>query len=100
MNGGETIPITALLDASRRRPNSETDPRSALRAAEVIIGVDDRSDREFIVYGRNALEEKTRTSAADALRILKIRLDQNSAELQWLLTLVEAVKGHHDYQAG
>jgi hypothetical protein len=31
---------------------------------------------------------------------VKIELEQSSAELQWLLTLVEVNKGHHDYQSG
>jgi hypothetical protein len=100
MNGGEVIPIVALLDASRGKATSETDPRSALRAAEVIIGVDVVSGREFLVYGRSALEETTRKGADDELRIVKVELEQRSAELQLLLILVEAFKGHHDYQAG
>ena len=91
------IPINALFAADGHSPNPGSDPRPALHAAELIIGVDVMSRHQFLVYGRRALEKATRSGKARALRTLRIELDQSTNDLERLCALVQVVKGRCDY---
>jgi hypothetical protein len=92
----EIIPIQALLD---EEPGAkvETGYRRLLARAEVILGVDVQSQREFTVFGTPALEETVRVGKQQALRTVRIELDAESGDLEKLVALVRAVKGRYGY---
>jgi hypothetical protein len=94
---GDPVPIHALIDDSGVRPSLAADHRQALRAADLIIGEDVKSGRQFLVYGRAALAHDVGGGQTAWLRTLKIALDPETEELGRLLTLVQDLKGHHDY---
>jgi hypothetical protein len=70
--------------------------RAALAEADVIIAVDSATQREFTVYGRPSLESTTSLKKPTAMRTVRVRVDCASGELEKLLDLVRAVKGHDD----
>jgi hypothetical protein len=94
-----TVSIHALFAADSINPNPELDPRPALAAVEVILGVDVMTGREFLVYGRDALERIVRSRRPTPMRMLKVELDQETNELERLLALVRLTKGHDDYRS-
>ena len=83
----DTIPIDAIVPA----PSEEE--RAALVVADVIIGVDTASQREFTVFGTPALESTTRLDKLTAMRVVRVWLDCNNRELEKLMELVRRVKG-------
>jgi hypothetical protein len=91
-------PIRALFDENRSEANLAA--RQTLREADVIIGVDVTSGHQFPVYGRAAFERIARTGQTEWLRITLVPLNQETGDLERLLAVVQAVKGHHDYQGG
>jgi hypothetical protein len=92
------VPIDALF-GEYCGPNFSADPRAALHAAAVIIGVDVMSGREFLVYGRPLLEEIQKSGMPRPLAVFKVGLDEDTDELEKLIALVQVVKGRHDYDA-
>ena len=93
----DVISIAALFDEAYG-PNLSDDPQPDLRAADIIMGVDVMSQREFIVYGRDLLERIAVGTQATKTSIMRIGVDQDTDELQRLLALVTTIKGSHDYQ--
>ena len=93
----QIIPLEALFDEGTG-PNLSADPRNALRDADVIIGVDVMSRREFVVYGRKSIEKLFRSGKPERLGVMYIGLDQETEELEKLIALVRVVKGHDDYR--
>ena len=93
----DVIPIAALFDEAYG-PNLSDDPRPDLRTADIIMGVDVMSQREFIVYGRDLLERIAAGTQAKETSMMRIGVDQDTDELQRLLALVITIKGSHDYQ--
>ena len=92
------VPIHAILDESETGPNPSFDARQALHDAEVILGVDVMSEREFLVYGSETLRLIVANKRPADCRVLRIGIDQESDELERLLAIVQVVKGKHDYQ--
>ncbi len=93
------IPIAALF-GEETEPNLSCDPRPKLAAAEIIMGVDVMSGREFLLYGREALQAFVDSGTPEqAFSTLRIGLDQETDELEKICALVEVVKGCCDYQA-
>jgi hypothetical protein len=88
------VPIHALFDEDL----GPTDRDMMLDEADVIIGVDIMSQREFIVYGRALLRLIKESGEPRDVNLMKISLDQDTAELTQLLALVRIVKGSHDYE--
>jgi len=93
----DVIPIAALFDEAYG-PNLSDDPRSDLHAADIIMGVDVMSQREFIVYGRDLLERIAAGTQATEASMMRIGIDQDADELQRMIALVITIKGSHDYQ--
>ena len=92
----DTIPIEAIVPA----PSAKA--RAALVAADVIIGVDTASQREFTVFGTPALESTTSLEKLTAMRVLRVSLDCNNKELERLMALVRRIKEpevHHGTDA-
>jgi hypothetical protein len=84
----EIIPIEELLDGARG-----AGPRRALARAEVIIGVDLPSQRQFTVFGTPALEETVIIGQTQALRTVRIDLNAEEGDLDKLVALVRVIKG-------
>jgi hypothetical protein len=99
-NKSHVIPLEAFLD-DNMGPNLSggCDPRPVLHGADIIFGVDIMSGHEFIVFGRDVLEEIARSGQSRRLRVLYIGIDQETEELEKLLAMVQVVKGRDDYQA-
>jgi hypothetical protein len=94
------IPINALFGESLE-PNTSLPfhPGQFLAEADVIFGVNVMEDRNFLVYGRKAIEEIALTGKKKDLRVVRIALDQETDELEKLIALVTVIKGKHDYRA-
>ena len=98
---GRAISVHALLAEDGADPNvqPEFDARQIIQAADVILGMDVMTRGTFIVYGREFLDELSSGKRDTELAaVLKVELDQDSDELANLLSLVEAVKGRHEFQ--
>ncbi len=84
------------MDAILAAPGSRPDPaacRKLLVDAHVVIGVDAASRREFTVYGTPALEQTATVGGQQALRTLRVTLDQTRGQLDQLAALVKVLKG-------
>jgi hypothetical protein len=86
---------TITIDAIDPAPSAKT--RAALAAADVIIGVDTASQREFTVFGTPALESTTSLKKLTAMRVVRVSLDCNNKELERLMALVQHIKGPEVY---
>lgn len=88
----DTIPIEAMV------PTLSAEARSAIVEADVIIGVDLKSQREFTVFGTPALESTSSLKKLSAMRVVRVSLDCDKKELEKLMALVRLVKGPELYQ--
>jgi hypothetical protein len=59
--------------------------------------LDVMSGKQLIVFGRWSLEELVRTGESNILRVMNVGLDQETMEIEKLATLVQDIRGHHDY---
>lgn len=87
----DTIPIDMIV------PEVTPAARAALVEADVIIGVDTMSQREFTVFGTPALESTASLKKLSAMRVVRVSLDCSSKELEKLMTLIRSVKGADVY---
>ena len=92
----DIVPIEALFGEGRD-PNAEVDYRRLLADADLIFGVDVMSGKQSILFGRLSLEELVRTGQSNILGVVNVGLDQETMEIEKLATLVQDIKGHHDY---
>ena len=83
----DTIPIEAMV------PTLSAEARAALLEADVIIGMDTTSQREFTVFGTPALESTMSLKKLSSMRVVRVALDCNNEELEKLMALVRRVKG-------
>jgi hypothetical protein len=67
--------------------------RAALAAADVIIAVDARTEREFTVFGTPPLESTVSLKRPAAMRVVRVSLDDATGELKRLVELVRELKG-------
>jgi hypothetical protein len=98
---GRAISIHALLAEDGVSPNVQPDfdARQILQAADVILGMDVMTRGTFIVYGRDFLANVSDARKdAQIAALIKVELDQDSDELAKLLSLVDNVKGRHEFQ--
>ncbi len=66
--------------------------RAAIINADVIIGVDAPTGREFTVFGVPSLESSTSFKRPSAMRIVRVTIDCNSGDLEKLAALVRVLK--------
>ncbi len=74
-------------------PKVSEQARAALLAADVVIGVDRDTEREFTLFGMPSLETTVVAPRPSAMQILRVLVDCNNQELDRLLMLVRDVKG-------
>ena len=92
----DMIPFEALF-GERWDPAAEVEYRRLLAVADLIFGVDVMSGKQFIVFGRLSLEKLVRTGESNTLGVVNVGIDQETMEIEKLATLVQDIKGHHDY---
>jgi hypothetical protein len=95
---GDIVPIEALLGAERNHVE-DVENRRLLAIADLIFGVDLKSGKQSLIFGRSALEELVRFGKSDILRVVNVGIDQETEELEKLAALVQDIKGYHDYYA-
>jgi hypothetical protein len=88
------IPFDALFgEGVETSPELPIHPHEMLRQADVILGVDVMSRREFLLYGRETLEQIAETGQPETIGIVRVELDQESEELEKIAALWEELKG-------
>lgn len=87
----ETIPIEELVGVLSPQA------RTALVEADVVIGVDKSSQRQFTVFGTPPLESTVNLKKLSAMRVLRVSLDCDNEGLERLMALVRRVKGPEVY---
>ena len=76
---------------------AEVEYRRLLAEADLIFGIDEMSGKQSIVFGRLSLEELVRAGQSNILGVVNVGVDQETMEIEKLATLVQDIKGHHDY---
>jgi len=71
-------------------------PERLVAAADLVVAVDVMTDEELLVYGEVALFPVEFGCRSIVFRVLAVELDVDTAEVDALAALVEAVKGEHD----
>ena len=92
----DIVPIEKFFQVSSD-PNTEDRYKQLLADADLIFGIDEVSGKQSIVYGRLSLQELVRCGQCNILGIVNIGLDQETMDLEKLATMVQEIKGHHDY---
>lgn len=69
------------------------DSRALLAEADIIIGIDQVTQREFTVFGTPSLESTITMKKPSAMQVVQVTLDFNSGELEELAQLVREIKG-------
>jgi hypothetical protein len=92
----DMIPIEVLFGEGVD-PDAELECRRLLSAADVIFGIDVMTGKQSIVFGRLSLEKLVRTGQSNVLGVVNIGLGQETMGIEKLATLVQDIKGHHDY---
>jgi hypothetical protein len=92
----DIVPIDALFGEGRD-PDAEVEYKRLLSDADLIFGVDLMSGKQFILFGRISLEELVRNGQSNLLGVVNVGFDHETTEIEKLATLVQDIKGHHDY---
>jgi hypothetical protein len=100
LHGPARVSISALLDATGAGFNADAsfDPCDLVNSADVILGVDVDSGREFLFYGRERLMQIALEGGEEAT--LRIEIDLDTDDLERLAAIVKVVKGRHEFRAG
>jgi hypothetical protein len=93
--GPSIIPLSALTAGAA--PEELERSRALLLQAEVILGVDARSQKRFLVYGRELCDRIASGKESRAFKVAYVEFNAQSDELQTLCGLIEQLKGKHDY---
>jgi hypothetical protein len=86
------------------RPAKETelnseDFRKQVFKADVVLGRDEQTGNEFVVYGRRFLQNSVELNRGVGAKVMYISILQATEELEMLLAAVQVAKGSHEYQA-
>ena len=92
----DIIPFEALFGEGRD-PQAEVEYRRLLAVADVVFGIDVVRGKQSILFGSVSLENLVRTGQSKILGIVNVGLGQEAMGIEKLATLVQAIKGHHDY---
>jgi hypothetical protein len=100
--GPDRVTIDALFDESGFGSNLDAafDPTDLINAADVILGVSREDGHEFLMYGKDVLERVVTSGKTEQVAMLRVEMDQETADLQKLGALITVLKGHHDYPGG
>lgn len=81
-----------VLSFDQLSPTVTPEARQSLLAADVILGVDRATEREFTVFGMPSLESTVILNRS-AMKVLRVTLDSERGQLDELLHIVRSVKG-------
>jgi hypothetical protein len=100
--GPDRVAIDALFDESGfgRNLDADFDPTDVINAADVILGVSREDGHEFLMYGRDILERMATSGKEEQVNVLRVEMDQETADLEKLGAIITVLKGHHDYLGG
>ena len=80
-----------------RDPEAEVEYRRLIAVADVVFAVDVTRGKQSILFGSLSLESLIRTGQSNILGIVNIGLGQETMGIEKLATLVQDIKGHHEY---
>jgi hypothetical protein len=89
--GGPVQTTSVTIDSIL--PQLSSHARTALASADIVIAVDDRSQREFTIYGMPPLESTISMKQLSAMQVVRIPFEFDSHRLDELTALVRRVKG-------
>ena len=100
MSEPKPIPVHTMMDAAQQMPPSpETDvvvylptdaAKAAVRECEVLMAVDAMNpDRVKVLKGEKVLDGIIRSGVARPVKVLRVELDLDTSELEWLAALVK-----------
>jgi hypothetical protein len=69
-----------------------------LRKAQIIIGIDEATGNEFLMFGRDVIKELHRWPESETRYTVFVEIRQATNELEALCAAVEEAKGHHEYE--
>jgi hypothetical protein len=69
-----------------------------LRDADVIFGVDEGTGNEFLVFGRDLIQEIADSTTTRCVLVVRVPILPATRELEALLAITEGAKGHHEYR--
>lgn len=89
--GGTPLPLSALTNP---------DVREDVKSGDIVSGVD-AATRDFaLFYGAEKLEEIVSSGVAGAVRHMSFLYDSRTDELEYIVAVVQVLKGSHCYGAG
>lgn len=68
--------------------------------ADVVMAVDATTREEEVIYGRCEWELATETGHEEDLVILRVELDMESGDLEWLVDAIETIETGEPYDDG
>ncbi len=74
-------------------PRMSSHGRTALAEADIVIAVDNATQREYTVYGTPALESTISMKSLTAMHVVRVLFDFDSHQLEELTSIVRRVKG-------
>jgi hypothetical protein len=81
--------------ASFFRPSAQKE----IADAEVIMGTDEMTGNEFLVFGREVVREIIASNTSRSVYVVRVPILQATEELEALLAATVFVKGWHEYES-
>lgn len=69
-----------------------------LAEADVVIAVDATTAEEEVVHGRHEWELASATAHEEDLIVLRVELDMDSGDVEWLVDAIEAIESGDTYE--
>jgi hypothetical protein len=95
------LPMSRLIAAQDTSGRITFDPTAmpTIRDADVILGRDKNTGKDFVVFGRDVLARLAEVKGAERQKVTVIEVDpKNPMELDVLVALVTSLKGSNDYR--
>jgi hypothetical protein len=70
----------------------------ALKQADIILGMDEATGNEFVLFGKSTLRGIAGSGAPMNCVVVKQMIRGNSLEFETLIAAVTAAKGYHEYE--
>jgi hypothetical protein len=70
-----------------------------IKQADVILGKDEETGNEFVVFGRSTLEGVVQSGQEMRAKVMVCSILQRTTELEALIDAVSVARGYHDYEA-
>jgi hypothetical protein len=71
-----------------------------LAEADVVIAVDANTREEEVIHGRQEWELASETGHEEDLVLLRVELDADSGDLEWLIDAIEGIESGEAYEHG